>query len=144
MFTLNRFYNYCFYCYFEQVSTGWEDKDEIDYRIQLNECSCSKSLCWKQSKWDQQKFLFIFLLKLCLFFYFICLMKILNQKATIGFVFGLATILCYIKPRSTTRITIIVHQFYGTFRGLQITLKNWNCCYIKLNEIRLKCFKFFF
>ena len=41
---------------------------------------------------------------------FICLMKILNQKATIGIVVGLATILCYIKSRSTTRITIIVHS----------------------------------
>ena len=51
----------------------------------------------------------IFLLKLYLLFCFICLLKFLNQKATvsmIGFV-EMATISSYIKPRSTTRITII-------------------------------------
>ena len=31
----------------EQVSTGWEAKGEINYRINLN---ASKSLYWKQSK----------------------------------------------------------------------------------------------
>ena len=49
----------------EQVSAGWEAKGEINYRIHLN---ASKSLYWKHSKWDEQKFLLIFLLKLCLFF----------------------------------------------------------------------------
>ena len=53
----------------------------------------------------------MFLLKLYLRFCFICLLKILNQKATvlketIGFIVGMA-LLSYIKPRSTTRITII-------------------------------------
>ena len=28
----------------------------------------SRSLYWEQRKWDQQKFILIFLLKLCLFF----------------------------------------------------------------------------
>ena len=36
----------------------------------LNELSASGSLYWKQSKWDQQKFILIFLLKLCLLFCF--------------------------------------------------------------------------
>ena len=49
----------------EQVSAGWEAKGEINYRIHLN---ALKSLYWKHSKWDEQKFLLIFLLKLCLFF----------------------------------------------------------------------------
>ena len=55
-----------------------------------------------QSKWDQQIFLLIFLLKLRLFFCFIFLLKILNQKATaskenIGFVVRVATILIFNK-----------------------------------------------
>ena len=46
---------------FEQVSFDWEAKGEIDYRIHLNEFSVSKSLYWKQSKWDQQNFFYIFM-----------------------------------------------------------------------------------
>ena len=101
---------------FEQVRAGWEAKGGIDYRIHLNEFSASKWLYWKQSKWYQQKFLLIFLLKLCLLFCFTCLLRKLNQKATvsketIGFdvwclIFD-ATILSFIKSRSTTRRTII-------------------------------------
>ena len=97
---------------FEQVSPSWEAKRGINYRICLN---ASKSLYWKQSKWDQQNFLLIFSLKLYLLFCFIFLLIILNQKSTvsketIGFDVWMATILSHIKPRSTTAITKICYS----------------------------------
>ena len=102
MFTLRTDFTTCPTVYivdFEQVSASWEAKRGINYGICLN---ASKSLYRKQSKWDQQNFLLIFLLKLCLLFCFICLLKILNQKATvsketIGFDVWIATILSHIK-----------------------------------------------
>ena len=70
---------------FEQVRAGWETKWEIDYRIHLKMNSAFQNyFIGKQSKWDQQNFLLIFLFKLCLFFCFICLSKTLNQKATVS------------------------------------------------------------
>ena len=85
----------------------------IQIWIHLNEFSASKSLYWKQSKRDQQKFILIFLLKLRLLFCFICVLKILNQEATIsketiGLDFWMTMILSYIKPRS--RITIVSYH----------------------------------
>ena len=95
----------------------------IDYRIHLNEFSVSKSFYWKQCKWDQQKFILIFLLKLCLLFCLICFLKILNRKATVSketmrFDVWMATILSYMKPRFTKRITITGYSIPEVLRRL--------------------------
>ena len=83
---------------FEQVSTGWEVKGGTDYRIHFSEFSVEALLETKQVSPTKISF--------------DILLKILNQKATvsketIGFDVCMATILSYIKPRSTTRIFII-------------------------------------
>ena len=133
---------------FEQVSAGCEAKGETDYRIHLNEFRASKSLYWKESKWDQRNFLLIFLLKLCSFFCFTFLLKILNQKATvsketIGFIVRMATILSYIKKRSNrnyhNRLFNSTALFVVYKWPLRIEIFN-----IKLNEIKFKCLKLCF
>ena len=66
------------------------------------------------------------MLKLVFVFLFhLHLLKISNRKATasketIGFDTWMAMILSYIKH---------VLQWDSTFRGLQMTFKNWNCLY---------------
>ena len=93
---------------FEQVSASWEAKCGVDCRIYLN---ASKPL-WKQSKWDQQNFLLIFLLKFV--FAFLLHLLIGNFKPEShcsgrnNWIWCLmVTILSYIKSRSTARITIM-------------------------------------
>ena len=71
MFTLKDFTTCSSACIadFEHVSTGWETKGVIDYRIHLKMNSVFQNyFIEKQSKWDQQNFLSIFLLKSCFFF----------------------------------------------------------------------------
>ena len=43
---------------FEQVRAGQETKEEIDYRVHLNEFSASKSLYWKTKQVRSTKFSF--------------------------------------------------------------------------------------
>ena len=62
----------------------------------------------------------ILIIEIMFVFSSICLLKILNQKATvsketIGFVARMSTILSYIKPCSTTRITIIGYSIPRLF-----------------------------
>ena len=99
--------------------------------------------------WDQQNFLLIFLSKLCLFFFcFICLLKTLNQKATlwketIGIVVRIATILSYIKPRSITSISIINRLLNST--ALSVVCKfSFETIVIKWNEMKWNHLKFCF
>ena len=99
--------------------------------------------------WDQQNFLLIFLSKLCLFFFcFICLLKTLNQKATlwketIGIVVRIATILSYIKPRSITSVSIINRLLNST--ALSVVCKfSFETIVIKWNEMKWNHLKFCF
>ena len=132
MFTLIRFskVSYCFYCYFEQVSAGWEAKGEIDYRFHLNEFSASKSLYWKQAN-EINKILFWYfhwnyVCSLTVFAYWkFYTRKQTLTKETIGFALRLATI-SYKKPRSTARISITsysVPQHLSWFTNDSLRLK---------------------
>ena len=106
----------------------------------LNLPNLSNVFC-KWLEWDQQNFIFIFLLKLCLLFCFICLLKILNQKATvsketIGFDVWMATILSHIKPSFTKKY----HNRLSNSTTLFVVYK-WplriETVVIKLNEIKV-------
>ena len=99
-----------------------------------NEFSASKLLYWKQSKWDQQKFLFVFSLKLCLFF---CGNLLFRKKLMFdvwmdlkGFDVWMATILSHIQPRSTTRITIIGYLISQTFPWFTNVRWSWEVMWL--------------
>ena len=81
-----------------------------------------------------KNFFLVFLLKSRLLFSITCLLKVLKRKATvseetIGFDVWMATILSYIKPCFTTRITIISYSIPQHFSWFTNYLKNFNCRY---------------
>ena len=113
------------------------------------EFRASKKFYWKQSKWDQQKFILIFLLKLCLFFFFICLLKILDQKATVS----KETVGSVVWNRDDFELyQTLFHNknFHNRLFNSTIlfVVYNWpwkiETVVIRLNQIKLKCLKFCF
>ena len=86
------------------------NKRVVRFQLQIHfELSASKNTLLETKQVRSTKKLFHYK---CLLFYFISLLKILNWKTlvsekTIGFNVQIATILSYIKPRSTTRISLI-------------------------------------
>ena len=104
------------------------------------EFRASKKFYWKQSKWDQQKFILIFLLRLYLLFCF----KATVSKETVGSVvwnrddFELYQTLFHNK------------NFHNRLFNSTIlfVVYNWpwkiETVVIRLNQIKLKCLKFCF
>ena len=123
-----------------RLSASREAKRGINCRIYLN---ASKSLYEKQSKWDNKIFFWYFYWNyVCFFASFICLLKILNQKATvskgtIGFDVWMATILSHIKPSSTKK------NYYNRLSNSTtlFVVYKWplkiETVVIKLNEIKV-------
>ena len=104
------------------------------------EFRASKKFYWKQSKWDQQKFILIFLLGLYLLFCF----KATASKETVGFVVW-------------NRDDFELHQtlfhnknFHNRLFNSTIlfVVYNWpwkiETVVIRLNQMKLKCLKFCF
>ena len=104
------------------------------------EFRASKSFYWKQSKWDQQKFILILLLRLYLLFCF----KVTVSKETVGFVVRNSD--DFELYQTVFRNKNYHNRLFNSTVLFVVCKWPWRIetVVIKLNEMKLKCLKFLF